>query len=83
MATVMAEASMAQRPIGISVQHLRAWRLRKLMKQGELAKRAGVGRSTVIRAEQGGSISFDSVRALSYALGVTVEQLRFEDPEKQ
>lgn len=72
---------MTGRPIGITLPYLRAWRLRAVLKQGELAQRAGVARSTVVRAERAGSISLDNVRALAHALGVSVDELRFVDPD--
>jgi hypothetical protein len=45
---VMAE----QRTVGVGIPHLRAWRVRKLVKQGDLARAGGVSRFTVQRAER-------------------------------
>jgi len=72
---------MATRTVGIEVPHLQAWRLRRLMKQGELAAAAGVSRFTVQRAERGERVSITNVRKLAQALGVTADQLRYVDPE--
>jgi hypothetical protein len=39
-----------------------------------------VGRSTVLRAEDGGAISAANVRKLAAALGISVHQLLHEEP---
>jgi DNA-binding XRE family transcriptional regulator len=72
---------MAERTLGVEVPHLQAWRIRKLMKQWDLAKAAGVSRFTVQRAERGERISFDNVRAMAQALGVTPDELRYHAPD--
>jgi transcriptional regulator with XRE-family HTH domain len=66
---------------GIPVPYLRAWRLRATLKQEELADRADVSRPTIQRGERGETLSIDNIRKLAKALGITVEQLRFEEPE--
>ena len=63
------------RETGVRVPGLRDARLRKLWKQAELAERAGVGRSTVIRGEHGGGISIENARALADVLEVSPEEL--------
>lgn len=67
-------------PRGVTVPYLRAWRDRQVLKQQELAQKAGVARSTVARGERGDVLSVDKVRALAKALGITEQQLREEDP---
>ena len=65
---------------GIPVPYLREWRLRATLKQEELAEKAGISRPTVQRGERGDTLSIDNIRKLATALGITVEQLRFERP---
>ena len=67
---------------GLTTPYLRAWRLHAALKQNELADKAHVARATVQRGERGEPLSIDNVRALAQALGVTVEQLRFQAPEE-
>jgi len=52
------------------VPHLRRLRLEQAYSQVELAKRAGVSRATVMKAEAGHQIRPASVRRLAKALGV-------------
>jgi transcriptional regulator with XRE-family HTH domain len=61
--------------------HLRAWRLRKLLSQTELAKRSLVSRMTVNRAEHGGPVGALTAERLAQALSVTVEQLEAKPPK--
>jgi DNA-binding XRE family transcriptional regulator len=63
------------------VPRLRKWRIRALLKQSELAERAGIARSTIVRGERGDPISFESLKALAQALGITLEELRDVDPD--
>jgi transcriptional regulator with XRE-family HTH domain len=70
----------AEKIRGIALTHLRAWRIARVLNQTELAEKADVGRSTVIRAERGDPISFANARALAEALDVTVQQLAQRDP---
>jgi transcriptional regulator with XRE-family HTH domain len=66
---------MATQQRGILLPSLRTWRLRRLLNQRELAERAHVGRSTIIRAESGGTVSIANARRIVEALGVDPEQL--------
>jgi transcriptional regulator with XRE-family HTH domain len=70
----MAEGTVP-RQSGVKVPGLRDARLRMLWKQEELAEKAGVGRSTVIRGERGGAISIENARALADVLDVSPEEL--------
>ena len=70
---------MATRQLGVALPSLRAWRLRKLLNQRELAERAHVGRSTIIRAESGGTVSLANVRRIAQALEVDPAQLMAEE----
>lgn len=67
---------------GVLVPYLRAWRARATLKQDELATKSGVSRPTIQRGERGETLSVDNVRKLASALGITVEELRFTNPEE-
>lgn len=67
---------------GVTVADLKGWRLRATLTQGQLAGKAGVARATIVRGEGGGTLSIPNVQALAAALGITVEQLRFESPRE-
>ena len=66
---------------GVPLPYLREWRLWVLLKQEELAEKAGVSRPTIQRGERGETLSIDNIRKLAAALNITVEQMRFERPE--
>ncbi len=66
---------------GRTVEHLRAWRMHRVLNQSELATAAGVGRTTVLRGEAGHIVNFANIRKLAAALGITPEQLLREGPE--
>jgi transcriptional regulator with XRE-family HTH domain len=68
---------------GLTVPYLEAWRKYFALTQRELAEKAQVGRSSVIRAEAGESISYTNVRNLAAALGISVPQLLHEQPNHQ
>ncbi len=59
---------------------LRAWRLHTLRHQGEVALAAGVSKATMIRAEKGWPVEELTATRLARALGVTIQQLREEEP---
>ena len=71
---------MAEKVRGRPLPHLRAWRIRRALSQGELADATGVARGTIARAERGGTVSFPNIRQLAAALNITVEQLD-EEPK--
>ena len=71
---------MAEKVRGRIVPHLRAWRMARSLQQGELADEAHVSRSTIIRAEAGGIVSFSNIRKLASALNVSVDDLLYSDP---
>lgn len=64
----------------VTLPHLRAWRIERLMPQTELARKADVGVSTLVRAEAGGVVHALTARRIARALGVTVKQLQTEEP---
>lgn len=74
--------AMAEKVRGVALPYLKAWRLRKLMAQTELADRAGVARATVTRAERGDEVvSFANVRKLAEALGISPDELLHTNPD--
>ena len=54
---------------------LRERRLRRLLTQEELAKKAGVGVTTIVRIEAGQGARVSTLRKLALALDVNAEQL--------
>ena len=79
----------AQKPLPIPVQrairefagHVQAWRKLRDLTQHQLAERAGVGRETVVRVEQGDpKVGFDNVLRILHALGVLDSVARAVDP---
>jgi transcriptional regulator with XRE-family HTH domain len=62
------------------VPSLRYWRIEKHWTQRELAQTAGVAESTVAHGEQEYALSLLTTKKLADALGVTVAQLRAEEP---
>jgi transcriptional regulator with XRE-family HTH domain len=62
---------------------LRTWRERRFLTQEELARRAGVSRATIYKAEAGGGVAAKTGRALADALGIGPEDLleNAEDPK--
>ena len=60
---------------------LRVIRIRKSLRQADVARRAGVSRETVSRLERGGfgRVPFDTLRAVATALGIRVDmRLRWQ-----
>jgi transcriptional regulator with XRE-family HTH domain len=64
----------------ILLPSLRHWRVVALLTQAKLAERASVAVGTVARAEQGYPVSLLTAQRLANTLGVTVHQLREEEP---
>lgn len=59
---------------------LRAWRLRKVMTQEELAQRSGVAEATISRLESGAQEArISTVRKLAEALGISPQELITQD----
>jgi transcriptional regulator with XRE-family HTH domain len=63
---------------GVSVADLRGWRRQATLTQEQLAEMAGISRQTIMHAEQNVPISIPNVQAIAKALGISVQQLRFE-----
>ena len=59
---------------------LRALRLRRALSQRDLAERARIGLSTVIRLEHGGTATPLTVERLAQALNAPAEELAELDP---
>ncbi len=51
--------------------------------EGELADKAAVSRSTIMRAEAGGIVSFSTIRQLAAALEISIEQLVHADAARK
>jgi DNA-binding XRE family transcriptional regulator len=65
----------------VLLPYLRAWRLHALLSQDELARRSGIAKTSIVRlekAQQGAILS--TVGKLSQGLGITRQQLVYEDP---
>ena len=58
---------------------LREWRRRRLLTQEELAEKAGVGVTTIVRIEAGQEGRISTLRKLAAALDVTPDQLLGDD----
>ncbi|MGH2515688.1 MAG: helix-turn-helix domain-containing protein [Ktedonobacterales bacterium] len=72
---------MAERaPYGVVVPYLRAWRISYALSQSDLAKRSGVSKPAIVRAEGGARLSFANIRKVAECLGISVQQLLREDP---
>ena len=54
---------------------LREWRQRRLLSQEELAQKAGIGVTTVVRIEGGQGARLSTLRKLADALEITPDQL--------
>ena len=54
---------------------LREWRTRRLLTQEELAEKARVGVTTIVRIEAGQGARISTLRKLAQALEITPEQL--------
>lgn len=71
----------ADRVRGLALPYLRAWRLKKVVSQGELLGRTGMARSSLARAEKGDQVvSFASIQLLASALGISPDELVYSDP---
>lgn len=68
---------------GVLVADLRGWRRHATLTQQQLAARANVSRLTVLHAERHLPISIPNVQTLANALGISVQQLRFDDAPQE
>lgn len=63
------------------IPYLRAWRLHRLMTHAQLARAAGVGKTTVIRLERPGAHANElTVYKLAHALGLSADYLLHAPP---
>jgi DNA-binding XRE family transcriptional regulator len=72
----------------VELPYLRSWRIAKLLSQDELADRAHVMKSTIVRLEREPDASgarqaaiLSTIGKLAKGLGITRQQLVYEDPE--
>ena len=66
---------------GVPVPYLRAWRIKRLMTQEELAARAGVSHNTISAAEHGRRVRLSSVARLARAMRIERADLVERPPE--
>jgi transcriptional regulator with XRE-family HTH domain len=60
---------------GLTVPHLRGWRLYKGLEQEELGRLAGVTPTTISRLENGATARIGTIRRLAEALKIDREEL--------
>ena len=65
---------------GVSTPYLQLWREYSLLDKQELARRAHVTRNTITAGEQGKPLRLTSVGKLAKALGITRQQLVYQQP---
>jgi transcriptional regulator with XRE-family HTH domain len=58
---------------------LREWRQRRLLRQEDLAEKAQIGVTTIVRIEGGQGARISTLRKLAAALDITPEQLMGND----
>jgi transcriptional regulator with XRE-family HTH domain len=73
---------MARGSKGVPVPQLETLRKRAGLSQEELAGRAGLTRTTIVRLEQGGIARYQTIEKLAVALKVTRERLIREKRER-
>jgi DNA-binding Xre family transcriptional regulator len=73
--------SVAPRATAVQLPSLQTCRVRKAMRQDELASASGVSLRTVSRLETGGRAGMDTVKRLATALGVNPADLQRQPPE--
>jgi transcriptional regulator with XRE-family HTH domain len=64
--------------VGLHTPSLLAWRNRKAYSQADLAKRAGISQTTIVRLEQGHPARPITIRKLASALGCEPADLMAE-----
>lgn len=76
-------AVMAEYVRGRPLPHLKAWRLKRFIGQAELARLAGLSKSTLARAERGDEVvSFANIRKLAEALAISADELLNTAPDE-
>jgi transcriptional regulator with XRE-family HTH domain len=67
-------------PVSLTAKYLRAHRVARGLSQAQLAAKAKLGRRAVSQIENGHAARIASLCSLAFALGVTVQALRRDDP---
>lgn len=68
----------------ITLPYLRAWCLKRLLSQDELAERSGIAKSTVVRLEKGNQTAIlSTIGKLAKALTLSREQLMYQNPDAE
>jgi transcriptional regulator with XRE-family HTH domain len=65
----------------LAVPYLRAWRIARVLTQGELAAKSGVSVGTISAAEHGAPIQIPNIARLAKALGIDRVTLVAMPPE--
>jgi transcriptional regulator with XRE-family HTH domain len=66
----------------VTLPYLRAWRIKRLLSQSELAEMSHIAKSTLARLEKGDQTAIlSTVGKLAKALNISREELVFHDPE--
>ena len=76
-----AHSSMAGNVKGVPVPQLAALRRQAGFSQDELARRSGVGRTTIYRLEQGANAHFYTIEKLAKALRTSRKRLMSSTPQ--
>lgn len=67
---------MTEKPRGLPLPYLKAWRVKRLMAQAEVAEKSGMSRSAITRAEQGdAAVNYANIRKIAAALGISTDEL--------
>lgn len=73
---------MAEYVRGRPLPYLKAWRMTKLLGQAELARKCGLSKGTLARAERGDEVvSFANIRKLAEGLGISTDELLTQEPD--
>ena len=79
---MIGDTIMAEYIRGKPLPYLKAWRLEKLLGQAELARKVGVTKGTMARAERGDEVvSFANIRKIAEVLGISTDDLLNKNPE--
>ena len=82
--TTQARSQTRPKQRGVPLPGLREWRFYRTYSQAQLAELAGISQITVCQIETGVNwAGWQTIQKLAGALGISVEQLRYEDPPQR